>query len=342
MIDKAANSNSDNALEAGLDASLSNSLTTMIAAQIDSGSIPEGIIINETMLAQMFNVSRTPARKALENLAALGLISAAPKRGFITGQFPTSVNGRLTDFIENIDELTQTVETGPSTTEFFEVLEGEITRLSVLGSWRLSIRAAQDYYNMGRGVLEDLLREMEANGLLSRRLGGQWIVPKMDVVRLEHLFDVRSWIEPKMLEQATIHIPMEVLNSVLDAHEAALDRLNDITGPELDTLEGMLHHQLMKYAGNTPGLAALRAVNAGLILSKHILATEEIPLEEEDPFIEEHIAVLGALKRRRSEECKLRLLAHLLKSREKCTDRLERFRKFSINTKCHFGKRIDE
>lgn len=120
----------------------------------------------------------------------------------------------------------------------------------------------------------------------------------------------------------------------------ALSRLPDITGPDLDALEMILHRTLLGYAGNPPGLAALRTVNAGLILSKHVLATEEIPVGPEDPFIEEHLGVLGALRRRSSEESKLRLLAHLLKSREKCTVRLERFRKAVQGKDCSYAKRI--
>ncbi len=323
------------------DPSLYLALADAIASEIRAQTIPDAVAINESMLAQVFNVSRTPARQALHTLVEYGLIAPLPTRGFVTGAEETSATSRLTDYPTCIASLKEALKTTDTPTPLLEDLERHISRLSVHGAWRISIRAAQDYYNVGRSALEDSLRELETNGLVARRPGGQWIALKMDCERLEMLFDVRSWLEPKLLEQATIHIPMDVLDRAIAMHEDALSRLPNVTSRELDDLEVVLHRDLMGYAKNAPGLTALRSVKAGLVLSKHVLATEEVPVGDEDPFIEEHLGVLGALKRRRSEECKLRLLAHLLKSREKCSSRLERYKAVTDGAECEFAKRID-
>lgn len=323
------------------DVSLYLALADALASEIHARNIPDAVAINESMLAQVFNVSRTPARQALQKLVDDGLLSALPTRGFVTGTVASAATSRLSDHPSCIASLKEALRTTETPTPLLEDLERHIARLSVHGAWRISIRAAQDYYAVGRGALEDALRELETNGLVARRPGGQWIALKMDCERLEMLFDVRSWLEPKLLEQATVHIPMEVLDHAIADHEDALKRLPHVTSRELDALEMVLHRDLMKYARHAPGLMSLRSVKAGLVLSKHVLASEEIPIGTEDPFIEEHLGVLGALKRRRSEECKLRLLAHLLKSREKCASRLERYKASTDGTECDFAKRID-
>lgn len=321
--------------------SLQQTLIDALASRMMAGDIPDGIGVSETMLAQMFSVSRTPARLALVELAEMGLICPTPTRGYVTGASPQAAKGRLTDLAETIVIPNAALAHKATGLAVFNDLERQVTRLSVHGTWRLSIRALRETFGISGEPLVDMLTEMQGGGLLIHRPGGQWIVPRMDTGRVGMLFDVRSWLEPKLLEQATVHIPMPVLNTVLAAHENALERLPGTSAQELDALEVMLHHDLMTYAGNEPGMAALRTVKAGLVMSKHVLATDEIPIGSDDPFIEEHMAVIGALKRRRSEECKLRLQAHLLKSREKVAVRLRRFREKSTVSRCDFATLID-
>lgn len=317
-------------------------LADALGDEISAGSLPPSVALNESILAQAVNVSRTPARQALITLAEKGLIVALPKRGFVTGQNAMEPEYRLIDFPNCLAVLADALKSAAKPSPLYEDIEKQITRISVHGEWRVSIRAAQEFYGARRNALEDALRELEINGLVARRSGGQWIALKMDCARLEAIFDVRSWLEPKLLEQATINIPMDVFDRAIALHEAALKRFPNFIEGELDRLESILHHDLLRYAGNGPGLSALRSVKAGLVLSKHILAPDAIPVGTEDPFIEEHLSVLGALKRRRSEECKLRLLAHLLKSREKCASRLERYKDIARDTTCDFAKRISQ
>lgn len=321
--------------------SLQQTLIDALTAPILSGEIPDGVGVSETMLAQIFNVSRTPARLALAELADKGLIHPTPTRGYDIGSTQQAAKGRLTEFAGSLVGPNTAMAKNITGLAEFNDIERQVTRLSVRGTWRLSVRAMREKFDVSGGALDDMLVEMQAGGLIVHRPGGQWMVPRMDAERLGMLFDVRSWLEPKLIEQATVNIPMSVLNSVLEAHESALVRLPRVNAAELDALEVMLHHDFMVYAGNEPGMAALRTVKAGLVMSKHVLATDEIPVGSEDPFIEEHIAVIGALKRRRSEECKLRLQAHLLKSREKVAVRLRRFREKSPVSTCDFATLID-
>lgn len=317
-------------------------LADALGAEISAGSLPASVALNESILAQAVNISRTPARQALTALAEKGLIVALPKRGFVTGHLVTEPAHRLNEFPTCLAALADALKSTAKPSALYEDIEKQITRISVHGEWRVSIRAAQEFYGASRNALEDALRELEINGLVARRSGGQWIALKMDCERLEAIFDVRSWLEPKLLEQATINIPMDVFDRAIALHEDALKRFPNFNKGELDRLESILHHDLLRYAGNGPGLSALRSVRAGLVLSKHILAPDAIPVGTEDPFIEEHLSVLGALKRRRSEECKLRLLAHLLKSREKCASRLEQYKDIARDTECEFAKRIGQ
>ena len=74
-------------------------------------------------------------------------------------------------------------------------------------------------------------------------------------------------------------------------------------------------------------MGALQPAKTGLISSKHIVASKEVPLDSKDQFIEEYIDILEAINRENSDESKLRLQVHLIKSRHKVIDRLRQFRR---------------
>lgn len=99
--------------------------------------------------------------------------------------------------------------------------------------------------------------------------------------------------------------------AVNQSHKEALSRFPDTIGPELNQLELEIHDRLLKYANNSVAMATLQSAKAGLISSKHIVTSKEVPLDSKDPFIEEHIDLLGAINRENPDESKLRLQATL-------------------------------
>lgn len=77
-------------------------LRQQLSDEIVRGVLPPGAPLDETELAQRFNVSRTPVREALRQLAASGLIDSRPHRGAVVAQ--PSIE-RLTGMFEAMAEL---------------------------------------------------------------------------------------------------------------------------------------------------------------------------------------------------------------------------------------------
>jgi len=61
-------------------------LRLQLADEIVRGALPPGASLDETELAQRFNVSRTPVREALRQLATSGLIDARAHRGAVVAR----------------------------------------------------------------------------------------------------------------------------------------------------------------------------------------------------------------------------------------------------------------
>lgn len=80
----------------------SEELRLVLADEIVRGVLPPGVALDETQLAQRFNVSRTPVREALRQLAASGLIATRAHRGAVVARPSTA---QLHDMFESMAEL---------------------------------------------------------------------------------------------------------------------------------------------------------------------------------------------------------------------------------------------
>ena len=77
-------------------------LRLQLADEIVRGALPPGAALDETDIARRFNVSRTPVREALRQLAASGLIDARAHRGSVVAR--PSIE-RLAGMFEAMAEL---------------------------------------------------------------------------------------------------------------------------------------------------------------------------------------------------------------------------------------------
>lgn len=81
---------------------LAEGLHTQLADEIVRGVLLPGSALDEMELARRFQVSRTPVREAIRQLAASGLIEARPHRGAVVAR-PSET--RLADMFEMMAEL---------------------------------------------------------------------------------------------------------------------------------------------------------------------------------------------------------------------------------------------
>lgn len=82
--------------------SLADSVCRRIADEIALGNFVPGSKLDEVMLAERFQVSRTPVREALKQLAIMGLVDCRPNRGSVVSAMSTE---QLDQMFEAIGEL---------------------------------------------------------------------------------------------------------------------------------------------------------------------------------------------------------------------------------------------
>lgn len=85
----------DNALPIAANATLADRLAADIGQAVVDGVFAPGSRLDEMTLAERFEVSRTPVREALRQLAASGLIEMRPRRGAVVREITSRQLGDL-------------------------------------------------------------------------------------------------------------------------------------------------------------------------------------------------------------------------------------------------------
>jgi DNA-binding GntR family transcriptional regulator len=81
---------------------LSSRIYRVLFDQIIDGTLQPGQKLEEAVLAERLNASRTPIREALRELAARGMVELTPRKGVVVAQFSLD---ELADMLEAMCEL---------------------------------------------------------------------------------------------------------------------------------------------------------------------------------------------------------------------------------------------
>jgi DNA-binding GntR family transcriptional regulator len=73
--------------------------------EIESGKLPPGAPLDERALAARFEVSRTPVREALQQLAARDLVRIAPRQGVTVSRLSVAKVRAMLEFIAEMESL---------------------------------------------------------------------------------------------------------------------------------------------------------------------------------------------------------------------------------------------
>lgn len=73
--------------------------------EIESGALPPGAPLDERALAARFNVSRTPVREALQQLAARDLVRVAPRQGVTVSRLSIAKVRAMLEYIAELESV---------------------------------------------------------------------------------------------------------------------------------------------------------------------------------------------------------------------------------------------
>lgn len=303
---------------------LYEAIATALRNAITQRVLNTGDLINESMVAQAFNVSRTPVKAALKALVDQKVMLKHDGRGVIVG--PAKAVKHISrlgpDALAALEQFGDAIRSPDSWIQVYNDVEREVCNHSVFGPVRIIETELAKCFNVSRTVAHEVLMRLEGVGLVEKDPAGRWSIVPMTAERVQQLYEIRRYLEPPALRNSVAHIPKTVLSNMLERLEAIATRYPNVSEAELDDLEKDLHFRCLSYCQNAELIKLLGHTQALLINNKHMLGGY-LKLPSMDPFLQEHRLIIQALIKRDPDAAAQALDEHLRCSIAKTIERLQ-------------------
>jgi DNA-binding GntR family transcriptional regulator len=165
---------------------LSVAVGARLREMIVEGALAPGTRLNERMLCEQLNVSRTPLREAFKTLAVEGLIVLQPNRGAVVAQMSVPE-------IEQTFEVMGAMEGLSGELACARATDAEIAEVKALHFEMLAAHARRDlptYYKLNH-TIHDRINAMARNGVLTETY--QQINARIQSLRFRSNFNQDKW-----------------------------------------------------------------------------------------------------------------------------------------------------
>lgn len=207
--------------------------------------------LREQQLGDLFGVSRTPIRRALELLAERGLVEARRNQGFFLSQ--------------PFDSLQRIEIEVPSSSD--QQLYERLVADRLAGTLPASVTQTEieRRYGCDRVVMLRTLTRLAEDGLIARNEGRGWTFqPTLDSsVALKASYDFRITLEPAAFLLPTFRVDAAQLERVRRQHVSLLSHpdVGSVDGGQLFATDAAFHELFAEFSGNTFFLQAIQQQN---------------------------------------------------------------------------------
>ena len=185
----------------GEELSLASVLYQAVRANIESGRLPPGTLLNEHRLAQQLAVSRAPISRMLQRLAADGVLIRLEPRGYrVPGAGASVVRG--TPILELPPDALGIVRGRAGWEKIWDQVEKDLVACMPFGRFKINELAMAEYYGVSRTVTRDLLGRLEARNLAEKVGRSQRFLRELTPELMNDLYEVRRLLEPTALVSA--------------------------------------------------------------------------------------------------------------------------------------------
>lgn len=305
--------------------SANQAIAQIMRNALKNKTLPEGTVLLEGPIAALFKSSRTPVKQALITLEAEGLVRRFEGRGLLAGTQGAPQRIKITPAMLMLDPENSDYPKTFVWENYYYDFENTVILGAVLGPARINELALARYYGISRTVAGDILNRATETGVVVRDEKSRWLVNPLDETRFLNLYELRVLLEPAALETAIERAPESFVDGLRTRLVEATEKFPAVQGSEWDDLEQDLHIRMLSYASNVEIIEALKRTHCVLVAGKHIQRAIR-GVAGIDAFMDEHLTIVDAIRRRDPEEAKNLLSRHLMASRRKAIERVETYR----------------
>ncbi|MEZ8757421.1 GntR family transcriptional regulator [Vibrio splendidus] len=242
---------------------LQQDLLFKVIARLKADNAKAGSSLNESSLAQQFEVSRSPIRAVLKHLSAQGITKIVPYKGSVlqTDAADIEISGQDNDQQPRQEKL------------YLRVLMDLF--FSELGQ-SFSEKDLQQRYDANRGEMQSVLRLLENDGIFRRSPGYKWQLDGVlnTLERHTESYRCRLIFEPAGLLEPTWILDGSDLEGCQERHVQAITNPESVNASQLFSLSAEFHEQLAACSGNRFLLSTMQQHNrlrkATDLVSMHI------------------------------------------------------------------------
>ncbi|MFH0226080.1 GntR family transcriptional regulator [Vibrio furnissii] len=218
---------------------LQQELLFKMVSRFKAGELKAGSSLNESSLAQAFEVSRTPVRTVLKHLCERGICKAVPYKGFVLLVDATEIQAidNVSSQQSRLDELYLRLLTDL----FFGDMESTFSE-----------KELQQRYDANRGEIQQVLRLLENDAIVRRSPGYKWHLDGVlnTLERHTESYRCRLIFEPAGLLEPSWQLDRAAFERCRDKHQQAIANPQSINASQLFHLSAEFHELLAACSGN--------------------------------------------------------------------------------------------
>ena len=242
---------------------LQQDLLFKVIASLKAEEAKAGSSLNESSLAQQFEVSRSPIRAVLKHLSSQGITKVVPYKGSVLQMDAADIK---------LDVPTDDKQ--PRQEQLYlnilmDLFFGEL-------SSSFSEKDLQERYEANRGEIQNVARLLESDGIFRRSPGYKWQLDGVlnTLERHTESYRCRLIFEPAGLLEPTWDLKRGELEACRDRHIYAINNPNSTSASQLFALSVDFHELIAASSGNRFLLAMMQQQNrlrkATDLVSMHI------------------------------------------------------------------------
>ncbi|HTJ91793.1 MAG TPA: GntR family transcriptional regulator [Pararobbsia sp.] len=292
---------------------------------LERGRITPGLVLLEGPVAKLFGTSRVPVRKAFDLLHEAGWLLTFDGRGYLVAgpdaRVPEPVRLPLSEAVLGFEASAAPLELPPVSERIYHALESAVSIAIAFGHYRIDESAAAEAFGVSRNTVREALNRLREFGLVEKSAYSHWLAGPLTARAVAQDYELRMLLEPAALRASFTALPVETIERACLDIDRAIGDPGSVDADGLQRLENALHVDCLACAPNKKLLGTIDHALMPLTANHAFFAA--FGLHPDPATLNEHAAVLRALRARDIDAAAEALLVHLRLAQRRTRERLK-------------------
>ncbi|WP_345944273.1 GntR family transcriptional regulator [Aureimonas sp. SA4125] len=278
---------------------------------IAEGRVPDGTVLLEGPVAELFRLSRAPVQRALAQLEGEGLIHRFEGRGYLAGT--PGVKRRRVDLL-TLDlllpvEADNGFQNRQTWRRIYAAVEADVTRCLVFGQYRIIETELAEHFDVSRTIVRDVLGRLQERQLVDKNQSSHWVAGPITAQTIKDQFELRKILEPHGLISALPMLRPGQLPDIRDRLHAHEDWDETAIGDDFSELSNLFVNDIVLATPNLGLRDLIRRNLHTVLMSQQVL--RQLGLPQDRASIVEQRMMVELLMHGAVEAAAAMLLTHI-------------------------------